>query len=217
MSSTLNEEVVPVDRDISPPSSRLCRSGTARGVRRQSLPVTTLENAGFSRSAVGFNSPFALSYFNSLCAAPAVAARRNLTVVRNGRNVVRAVRHFLLIDGASGVVVGGEVGVPARGRLGLRGVAGSPPTGTNPGSETFYLRWVCEAFPGLSGHPAQVRNAAEVPDIVEAEEVPHVLEPAVERPHAPQLSPRCPGGPASGRGSRDLDRFSSVVEHPSRR
>src|SRR5262245_31030393 len=45
--------------------------------------------------------PFALSYFNSLCEAPAVAARQDRAVVRN---VVRAVRHFLLIDGTVGVV-----------------------------------------------------------------------------------------------------------------
>jgi hypothetical protein len=45
--------------------------------------------------------PFALSYFNSLCGAPSVAARRTRAVVRN---VVRAVRHFLLIDGTLGVV-----------------------------------------------------------------------------------------------------------------
>src|SRR5262249_54409446 len=61
VSSALNLGSHSVNRDSSPAPARLCRSGTIRDGRRRSLTVAILENAGFSRSHVGFKSP--LSHF----------------------------------------------------------------------------------------------------------------------------------------------------------
>src|SRR5262245_45914082 len=78
----------------------------AYGYDRPRAKVAELADAQDSGSCGGDTvgvqvPPFALSFFNSLCGAPRVAERRNRAVVRN---VVRAVRHFLLIDGTAGVV-----------------------------------------------------------------------------------------------------------------